>query len=57
VVADIAQDTAPQMEHRERIMVVVVELEAILIQARADTDIKVLLLYDIEIDKENKWQR
>jgi hypothetical protein len=55
--ADTAQDTDLLTEHREHITVVAVVLAVILIQAQVDTDIKVLLLYDIEIDKENKWQR
>jgi hypothetical protein len=50
-------DTALHREHQEHITGVGAEQAVILIQVPADPDIKVLLLYDIEISKGKIWQR
>ena len=49
--------TALQQEALEHIMVAAVAPAVILTQVPVEVDIKVLLLYDIEISKGKVWQR
>jgi hypothetical protein len=55
--AATAMDMALHVERQQHITVAVAEQAVILIQVPADPDIKVLLLYDIEISKGKIWQR
>jgi hypothetical protein len=56
-VAVVIQDLVLITAHREHITAVVVAQAAIRIQVQADPAIRVLLLYDTDLDKVNKCQR